>query len=350
MKKALIVSLKFNPGHVSHLVASYKQCEELEYESTYYVAREFDAYLPDGDRRIIYGETMPKGFDLAIFLFPSQKNIPVIWELRRNHKCKIVYVFHEPVVSFDEYSKAGYTRLQVFIEQLKDFVGCWIVRMADTVLLPSMKAYNNFQTCERYKNKNFHYLPLLFDDENNGQDILERKYFSYIGTLATDHSYDEYQKFVIWAIKNQQLLNISFMIATKSNVLRTEDIERAILSGRLRIIDGKPMTNSEINLYYSQSFVIWNAYERMMQSGVLPKAFMFGTPTIVLKQNESEFVKDGEGVVAINNNQSFEEINNAITRVLSSFEHYSKKCRELFFRDFYYRTHNITFKNIIDKL
>ena len=27
--KALIISLNFHPGHVSHMVASYKQCEEL---------------------------------------------------------------------------------------------------------------------------------------------------------------------------------------------------------------------------------------------------------------------------------------------------------------------------------
>ena len=29
--KILIISLNFNPGHVSHLIASYKQCEDLGY-------------------------------------------------------------------------------------------------------------------------------------------------------------------------------------------------------------------------------------------------------------------------------------------------------------------------------
>ena len=30
--RAYIISLNFNPGHVSHMVASYKQCEEMGYE------------------------------------------------------------------------------------------------------------------------------------------------------------------------------------------------------------------------------------------------------------------------------------------------------------------------------
>lgn len=350
MKKALIVSLKFNPGHASHMIASYKQCEELGFESTYYIAPEFKDFLPENDRMIVYGEENPKDIDLAIFLFPSQKVLPTIWKLRRNHKCKVLYVFHEPVISFDEYSEAGYTKIQVIMEQLKDLVGCWIVRSADAVLLPSKKAYKNFEVCKRYKNKNYHYVPLLFDDENDGNIDVERKYFSYIGTIASDHSYEEYIKFMLWAINNNEMPEVKFMIATKSSVERTSEIEAAISTGRLTIIDGKPMSNEEINTHYSESYIIWNAYERMMQSGVLPKAFMFGTPALVLKKNESEFVKDGEGVVAINDNQSFEEIRSAVSKVVESFDIYSKRCRELFFRDFFYRTHNELFKNIIDKL
>ena len=32
MSKALVISLNFHPGHVSHMVASYRQLEELGYE------------------------------------------------------------------------------------------------------------------------------------------------------------------------------------------------------------------------------------------------------------------------------------------------------------------------------
>lgn len=43
---ALIVSLNFNPGHASHLVASYRQMEELGYESVCYVDNRFRGFLP----------------------------------------------------------------------------------------------------------------------------------------------------------------------------------------------------------------------------------------------------------------------------------------------------------------
>ena len=220
----------------------------------------------------------------------------------------------------------------------------------DAVLLPSHKAYKNFQTCSRYKNKNYYYVPLLFDDENTSDIKTKRRYFSYIGTIASDHSYGEYVKFVLWAITHNEIPNSDFLIATKSKVERTDDIQSAISSGRLHIIDGQPMTNEEINTYYSESYLIWNAYKRMMQSGVLPKAFMFGTPALVLTKNESEFVKDGEGVIAINDNRSFLEIKAAVIKTTSSFAQYSNRGRELFFKYFYYRTHNKLFQTIIDKL
>ena len=47
---ALIISLNFHPGHVSHMVASYKQCEKLGYELVYYVNPSFIPYLPKGSR------------------------------------------------------------------------------------------------------------------------------------------------------------------------------------------------------------------------------------------------------------------------------------------------------------
>ena len=47
MKTALIISLNFNPGHVSHMVASYKQCEEIGYKASYFVDPAFADYLPE---------------------------------------------------------------------------------------------------------------------------------------------------------------------------------------------------------------------------------------------------------------------------------------------------------------
>ena len=74
--RALIISLNFNPGHVSHMVASYKQCEELGYKSVYYVDSAFCPFLPKGSCVNIASGGIAFKVDLAVFLFPSQKNLP----------------------------------------------------------------------------------------------------------------------------------------------------------------------------------------------------------------------------------------------------------------------------------
>ena len=95
------------------------------------------------------------------------------------------------------------------------------------------------------------------------------------------------------------------------------------------------------------TFVVWNAYARTTQSGVLAKSFMFGTPAIVLRKNLSEFAVDGQEVTAIEDNTSFEEIEKAVMRITGDFEHYSFAARKRFEEKFYYRQYNETFSKIL---
>ena len=106
---ALIISLNFHPGHVSHMVASYKQCEELDYESIYYVNPVFAPYLPKDSRIVLAVSSERPKADLAIFLFPSQKNLPLIWKLKRQG-AKVVYIFHEPLAPMKVYREAGFSK------------------------------------------------------------------------------------------------------------------------------------------------------------------------------------------------------------------------------------------------
>ena len=183
------------------------------------------------------------------------------------------------------------------------------VKKSYAILLPSKKAVTFYDANPLYKNANRHYIPLLYDDESQGIiDANQRRYMGYVGTVAPDHSFTEYVNFVCWAIRENKLQNLQFLIATKSEFEITEGIDKAIDSGRLTIIKGKPLTNEEINTHYASCFAVWNAYGRTMQSGVLAKSFMFGTPAIVLKKNLSEFTVDGQDVAAIDDNTSFEEI------------------------------------------
>lgn len=196
MSKALIISLNFHPGHVSHMVASYKQCEELGYESKYYVDPAFEHYLPKGSRILRAGIDKREKSDLSIFLFPSQKNILLSWKMKRE-STKVVYIFHEPLGPLSEYRKAGFSYKYLAKLWVINQISVLTVKCSDLILLPSSKAMELYENNSLYINRNYHYLPLMYHDEHEQiHDTMPRIYVSYIGTVAADHSFAEYLDFV----------------------------------------------------------------------------------------------------------------------------------------------------------
>lgn len=347
MKKALVISLNFHPGHVSHMVASYRQLEELDYEAEYCVAEGFVPYLPKGSRICVYGKDKAEKVSVAMFLFPSQKNLLLIRKLKRQG-AKIIYIFHEPLAPMKEYRKAGFSYKYLAKLWVINRISSLTVKWSDVILLPSKKAVDYYKANPLYKNENTHYLPLLYDDERKKSLALpERKYFSYIGTVAADHSFDEYLQFVKKAIEKDALPELSFLVATKSEL----EVPKELLdSPKVTIRKGTPLSDEEINECYASTFVVWNAYARTTQSGVLAKSFMFGTPAIVLRKNLSEFTEDGKEVVAIDDNTSFEEIEKAVVKITDSFTQFSDAARKRFEETFYYRKYNETIKEILSTL
>ena len=162
--------------------------------------------------------------------------------------------------------------------------------------------------------------------------------------MAADHSFQEYLEFVEWAVTNNKLEGIRFMISTKSEFEIPEIIKN---SNRVSIHKGIPMTDEEINTYYSSSIAVWNAYARTTQSGVLAKSFMFATPAVVMRANLNEFTHDGVNVVAIEDNSDKEQIAAAIQKIYENQESFSTECRREFEKSFYYRVYNELFKKII---
>lgn len=347
-KISLIISLNFNPGHVSHMVASYKQCEELGYVPYYYVTNQFTCFLPKGSRMLVYGKDVVSSCALAIFLFPAKGNLKVIYNLKRHFGSKIIYIFHEPLGPMKIYRKAGFTYSYLAKLWIINRISALTVKWSDVILLPSNKAVQLYESNRLYKNKNYYCLPLLFDDENtDNYSKIQRQYFSYIGTVAADHSFNEYISFVENAIAKNMLSQLRFLIATKSEFEVPQVLKE---SPRVVIKKGEPLSNEVINEYYSSTYVVWNAYARTTQSGVLAKSFMFGTPAILLRKNLSEFTKDEGDVVAIDDNTSTEQIFEAVNKIVANFNEYSISCRKRFEECFYYRKYNARFKEILSSL
>lgn len=307
------------------------------------VDEKFNPFLPKGIKRANGTDLIGKT-DVAMFLFPSQKNLKLQLRLKRQ-QAKILYVFHEPLAPLRTYRKAGFSYKYLAKLWIINKISALTVKWSDAVLLPSRKAVEYYEANPVYKNGNYHYLPLMFDDEARDRNILgERKYFSYIGTAAPDHSFAEYVKFVEHAVLEGFLPGIEFLIATKSDVALPETLKN---TPRVKVQQGRPLTDEEINRHFMESFCIWNAYARTTQSGVLAKSMMFGTPAIVLRKNLNEFVEDGQEVVAIGDNNDIQEIRKAIAKVKENFQQFSLNCRNRFLRDFYYRQHNFQIAEIL---
>lgn len=350
---AIIVSRNFNPGHYSHLIANYKLLSECGIDTFMYHHSSFNKMGEIGRERIFnsYYELKRAGkIDVAIFWFPSLKNILDIIFLRFYYGTKVVYVFHEPLESARAYLVAGFGLLRTARILLIGRVNYLLVLLSNKIILPSAKAYSTFETSYSSAHKKYELIPLLFDDEAaHINTVNERSFISYIGTIAEDHAFDEYVKFVMQAIVNDWFPQYTFLIATKSAVPVSQ---RSLLSnyvslGKVIIREGQPMSNSEINGYYNSSIVVWNAYRRSMQSGVLPKAFMFGTPLIVSSYNSSEFFESHQHGVMVGGNYDVDEMKMAVKDVVANFVKYSASCRQKFLSTFCYKAHTAKFMKFV---
>lgn len=352
MKQALVISLKFHPGHISHLVACYKQCEELGYEAYYYVNEGFVGYLPAGSRILVYGKDKPDNVSAAFFTFPNQHNVMEMARLKHSCHCKIVYIFHEPLTKLREYRSAGFGWMKLCKLAASLIIEGLTVKRADAIVVPSERALSYYRENRFYRNKNVFLIPLMYDDESlsvGGEGAVTRKYFSYIGTVASDHAFNEFVDFVKWAFRNGRMPEVTFLIATRSEVAIDEEMEEMMRQNRLAVHQGKPLSNDEINFFYASSLVIWNAYSRTTQSGVLTKAFMFGTPALVLKKHMTAFAQDGVEVAGLENNTDKEEICESAVRILEDFDRYSGNCRKRFLETYYYRKYNDDIRRIISQ-
>jgi glycosyltransferase involved in cell wall biosynthesis len=217
--------------------------------------------------------------------------------------------------------------------------------------LPSARAHNALPAA-RINTHRYAKMNLLFSDEARSDQLKTSRFFiSYIGTIAEDHAFEEFVRLMHASICNKTLAPFKFLIATRSQipVKLSEVIEQGILSGRLFVQSGAPMTNEKINVFYAQSYVVWNAYKRSMQSGVLPKAYMFGTPVLMSTSNQSEYFEEGVHGALISDQYSDVEFEDAILKIQAKWPTLSENCRDFFLQNFDYRTLASTFMNFVSE-
>lgn len=340
--KAIIISLRFNPAFIQTLIAYANALNRLGIHAEFLVD---PAYSGFSELTTLAGTVEFHGLPLldrwacAIFVNPSVANRAVAAELKRCGT-RILYIYHEPYqISFNYLQNEGaMATIRAFFAHRATIP---VLRLADHILLPSQTALDHYRRADAGENPNAAYLPLIFEDEARLDlpDLLaEKRYFSFVGNPSRSHGFDQFVRTMRYAFDAE--LDVRFLIASRFplpiSVLKDPIIRRRTDQIELRC--GRPLSNEEMNRCYLESYCVWNIYRRSTQSGVLPKAFMFGTPVIASKVGSfPEFVEDGvNGRFAAAEDQ--EVVWAAVNDMRQNIEAYAVNCRRAFRQTFYFES------------
>lgn len=277
-------------------------------------------------------ETLKKNDVVFFFVSPNINNSKTFKKIKRIlPSSKSIYLYHEPItrgVAKELIKDRGFTFKTIkYIFGLFTFNGYSLCKRFDHIILPSKNAEMIFEESKKFKKLSHSVIHLLFNNNENCLNF-EREYFSYIGTIANNHGFYE---FVNYLLKHDLKYRQKILIATSSK-LEASLIEslKAKYGDRIKIHQGSFMTDEFINQLYRKTSVLWLGYKHSAQSGVLPMAFMNGTPIICSDiPSFKEF--------AINNYNceyvdifNYESIDNGIDAISSSFSKYQANCIETY--------------------
>lgn len=334
-----IVSLKFSPGHIAHLIAYYKMFKELGCKVKLIVNTQYKDFF-DENNDIIYVNSNQDIFkeispDIVFSYNISQYNIKLALKCKFK-KIPFYYVLHEPYPGIKEIIKGK----RVFLSLIVSVVNAIICSLSSKVLLASKNGVVHYEKRMKWLNKNYCLFPLIFDDSYINSNE-KRKYFLFAGAFTYYHGCEDFLKFVKYSIDNN--FGIKFMIATKnslSDILKDKIYKDAIENGTIIVHEGRPMSTQEINTYYRQSICVWNIYKRTVQSGVLPNSLMQGTPVIVNENGVGTELKiDNIAGIQVRGELNEEKILHAYNEISNNIDIMSENARRMFIDKYYYKTY-----------
>ena len=340
-EKALIISLRFNPGFIQTLIAYAKALAELGIRATFLVDPAYSKF-PElaNTAEILEFRRLPLAgsWTHAIFVNPALDNSGLAVELKRGG-ARILYVYHEPW-----HMSLSYVRNEGAVGSLRAFAAhratVSVLRLADQILVPSNTALDLYRKSDARHNPRATYFPLIFDDEATlslSELVSEKQYFSFIGKPCRSHAFDQFVCTMrrVFEVGMDVRFLIASQFAVSVSLLRDPVIRKH--ADQIEIRCGRPLGSEEMNRCYAESFCIWNLYRRSTQSGVLPKAFMFGTPVIASTVGSfPEFVEDrvnGRFVEAGDQDATIA----AVKDIQQNIGTYAMNCRKSFHQMFYFR-------------
>jgi glycosyltransferase involved in cell wall biosynthesis len=195
----------------------------------------------------------------------------------------------------------------------------------------------------------------LFDDEIDPAHLeqarTKKRFFGFIGGASRGHGIDEYVAFAKYAIRSGS--SIPFVIATRRDMsqllFKDEELSTMAREKKILIRHGKVLSNDEINQWYLDCFGVWNVYRRSTQSGVLPRAYMAGTPVLARRIGSfPEYVQEGVTGEFVDTGYDPAAILAAVERMRQRFPAYFDGCRRMFLETFHYPANSKRLAAILD--
>lgn len=329
--KVIFVCNKYSPAHI-YSIQSYSYIFNSDGIDTFLL----DDFINDKRRfekscfNFISLSKLKNIKDDLTFFFvsPNINNIKTLKTIKKQlPRAKTVYLYHEPInrqVRKELLHDRGFSFGTIkYIIGLSLYNGKKLIKLFDKIILPSKNANDIYEQDSLFRKTNHEIIHLLFKDDVKKNEE-EREFLSYIGTVANNHGFPE---FVDFLLKMETPKDLNVCIATSSQINQeTITLLKTKFNDKITIFSGSFMSDEVISKLYKQTKVLWLGYKHSAQSGVLPMAFMYGTPIICSDiPSFKEFTKIGVNceIVDINNCSSIEQ---GIETIAKNFNKYHDGC------------------------
>lgn len=339
MKKALIVGLGYHPGHLLHMKAFVEMFRALNHKVYRFYNKKYDSEAEEPQNINLLSF---KRITTSVIYSPSLFNFLFIIYLRLIRKSTVYFYFHEPFEGIHAYKSSGFSNFKIFQLYCFDILNKLCLLISDFILLGSDKSISVFLKKYVHYNRHFAKMSLIYPSIIlNPYHLKNKKYISYIGTIATDHAFEKFFDFLIRAIQDKHFDKQHFLIATSSNIPKAylSRLNKCQKKGNVIIYQGKFMSDDFINKCYSESTIVWNAYIRGMQSGVLARSFMFASPVIIYGPNANEYVTHEYNSFFLSDLCNYEEFKNGVNCILTNQAAFSENSLKTYNKYFNFKNY-----------
>jgi glycosyltransferase involved in cell wall biosynthesis len=235
---------------------------------------------------------------------------------------RIVAWLHEPYKK----NKAVYgVKAVVFylVEWFQTLTMPWL----DDIVVHSNSAFRAFRRRYPHAKQTLHLIPLQFRDKPAQQG--NRWLVSFLGTTAKAKGIDAF--FDLLEAAALQNLHWQFAIATRDNIHGRLEKMSPAARRNLQVVSTPRLSDTALREIASQSLAVLCLYTDSMQSGVVPLAFMCGTPVIATDiESLRESVEQKKTGYFINLPTTPDAILDGLTYIEKNFFALSKNCRKKF--------------------